>query len=335
MSRRAPLSDFSPQTILVVDDEPRIRELLRETLRDMGHEVAVAKDSEEALKRFHAGGVDIIVTDMDMPRIDGLELIERVLAEKHDIDVIAITGHTLRYNYTDVIAAGAADFISKPFTLVELEAKLNRIIREKNQRTQIEPLTIHDPLTGLFNRRRFEQMLHKEAVRAVRYLHPLFLLFIDIDCFTRYNDREGRQAGDRLLVSFSEVIETSIHKPVDSAFRYGGDEFTILLPHVQIDQSFTIAERIRQKFNQLGLEPASLSIGVARFQAGTGDMDQDVDLMVRRADNALYHVKHHLGGDKVYVGERTAHCPSTSDNAVDLISPPLMGGEPEDGPLLK
>jgi diguanylate cyclase (GGDEF)-like protein len=271
----------------------------------MGHSATAAKDAEEALDKFHSKGFDIIVTDMDMPRMDGMELIRRVLVERADIDIIAITGHTLRYKYTDVIAAGASDFITKPFTLDELEAKLNRIIRERNQRIQLEHLAIRDPLTSLFNRRWFEQMLHKEAVRAVRYLHPLFLSFIDIDRFKQYNDKEGHLAGDRLLVGFSGVLEVCIRKHVDTAFRYGGDEFTILLPHVQVDQSFTVAERIRQKFNQLGFEPTSLSIGIARFKTKTGDVDQDIESMIRRADNALYHVKHHLGGDKVYIDDRS------------------------------
>jgi diguanylate cyclase (GGDEF)-like protein len=298
-------SDLTPQTILVVDDEPQVRELLAEALVDMGHQVVAAKDAEDAIDKFHMQHFGIMITDMDMPRMDGLELIRHLLAERNNIDIIAITGHTLKYRYTDVIAAGASDFITKPFTLDELEAKLNRLIRERNQRLQLERLAIRDPLTGLFNRRWFEQMLRKEAVRTVRYLHPLFLFFIDIDRFKEYNDKKGHQAGDLLLIRFAEILEASIRRHVDTAFRYGGDEFTVLLPYLQIDQCFTVAERIRHNYSQLQFTPTLLSIGIARFQPITGDMDQDIENMIRRADSALYHVKRHLGGDKVYIDEKS------------------------------
>ncbi len=297
-------ADVTPQTILVVDDEPQVRELLAEALSDMGHEVVTARDAEDALGKFRDRGFGIVITDMDMPRMDGLELMKRLIEERSNVEIIAITGHTLKYRYTDVIAAGASDFITKPFTLNELEAKLNRLIRERNQRIMLERLAVLDPLTGLYNRRWFEQMLRKEAVRTVRYHHPLFIFFIDIDRFKEYNDTRGHQAGDTLLVEFSGILNSCIRKHVDSAFRYGGDEFTVLLPYLQIDQSFTVAERIRHSYSQLGFEPTSISIGIACFRTETGDIDQDIEHMVRRADDALYHVKHQLGGNKVHFDEK-------------------------------
>ncbi len=299
-------AESSPQTVLVVDDEPQVRELLSEALMSFGHSVVSAQDAEEALEKFHERHFDIVITDMDMPRMDGLELIRHLMAERGDIDVIAITGHTLRYRYTDVIAVGASDFITKPFTLDELQAKLNRLIRERNQRIQLERLAVRDPLTGLFNRRWFEQVLRKEAVRTVRYQHPLFLFFIDIDRFKEYNDRNGHQAGDEVLSRFSEVLESSIRKYVDCAFRYGGDEFTVLLPYLQIDQCITVAERIRSNFAALECQPTTLSIGIAKFLPATGDIDQDITNMIERADKALYHVKHNLGGNKIHIDESSA-----------------------------
>ncbi len=138
----------------------------------------------------------------------------------------------MKYKYTDVIAAGAADFITKPFTLNELEAKLNRLIRERCLRQELELLAVRDPLTGLYNRRFFRKWSGEEVVRALRYDHPLFLFFFDIDHFKAYNDQNGHQAGDVLLIQLAEVLKSSIREDVDTAFRYGGDEFTVLLPHL-------------------------------------------------------------------------------------------------------
>jgi len=203
----------------------------------------------------------------------------------------------MRYRYTDVVAAGAADFISKPFSLDELEAKLKRVIRERELRNELERLAIHDPLTGLYNRHFFGRIVRREAVRSIRYEHALFLFYFDVDRFKEYNDSRGHQAGDQLLVELSRVLKASVRQDVDTIFRFGGDEFTALLPHLDREQAGMVAERIRHNYNSLGLEPTHLSIGMARFQAKSGDVDQDVEDMIHRADAALYRAKHDRGGN--------------------------------------
>jgi diguanylate cyclase (GGDEF)-like protein len=284
----------------VVDDEQQVCDLLAEALTYMGHEVHTAQDGVEALEHMEAGSFSIVVTDMDMPRMDGMDLIKQLVKDQNDVDIIAITGHTMKYKYTDVIAAGAADFITKPFTLNELEAKLNRLIRERCLRQELELLAVRDHLTGLYNRRLFQKVVRKEAVRALRYSHPLFLFFFDIDNFKAYNDAHGHQSGDELLIQLAAVLKSSIREDVDVAFRYGGDEFTVLLPHLTSEQAGIVADRIQQNYSKRGLEPTSLSVGVAQFIRKTGDVDQDVEDMIRRADEALYHVKQQMGGNKIF-----------------------------------
>ena len=285
------------QSILVVDDEQQVCDILAEALTFMGHAVRVARDGLEALRALEESTFDIIITDMDMPRMDGMELIKNLVAERNGIDIIAITGHSMKYKYTDVVAAGAADFITKPFTLNELEAKLNRLIRERHLRRELERLATRDPLTGLYNRRFFQRVIRSEAIRSTRYQHPLFLFFIDIDRFKDFNDQMGHQAGDDLLVKLAEVLRSSIREEVDTSFRYGGDEFTILLPHLPVEQATIVAERLRKNFKDLDFAPTSLSIGIGRFLQRTDNVDHDVEDMIRRADMALYHAKHHLGRD--------------------------------------
>lgn len=285
------------QSILVVDDEDQVCELLAEALTLMGHEVVTARDGLDALEKVNQKHFHIVITDLDLPRMDGMELIRYLVQNHNGTDMIAITGHTMRYKYTDVVAAGAADFISKPFTLDELEAKLNRLIRERELRRELERLAIHDPLTGLYNRHFFSRVVRKEAVRVVRYGYDLFLFYFDIDCFKEYNDQNGHQAGDRLLIEFARVLKGSVRQDVDTAFRFGGDEFTTLLPHLNQGQALRVAERIRRNYNLLGLDPTHLSVGIARFISRSGDVDSDVEDMIHRSDAALYRAKHKLGGN--------------------------------------
>ena len=238
------MNDLAPQpaqNILVVDDEQAICDILSEALEHMGHRVETAKDGVEAIKKIEEGDFSIVITDMMMPRMDGMELIEYLVENRRGIDIIAITGHTMSYQYTDVIAAGAADFIAKPFTINELEAKLKRIFRERHLLEELERLAIKDPLTGLYNRRLFEKTARKEAIRAARYHHPLCLFFFDVDNFKEYNDLKGHQAGDQLLIKLAEILTTAVRHNVDTAYRFGGDEFTLLLPHLTSEAALRVA----------------------------------------------------------------------------------------------
>jgi two-component system cell cycle response regulator len=298
-SRSAPL----PQSILVVDDEPQVCEVLADALMVHGHLVDTAKDGFDAVEKIKNGEYAIILTDMDMPRMDGMQLIEYIAKNHHGIDIIAITGHIMKYRYTDVVSAGAADFITKPFTLNELEAKLNRVIRERELRKQLEKLAIRDPLTGLSNRRSFQDTARKEAMRSVRYQHPLFLFFLDVDHFKAYNDTHGHQAGDELLVQTAKLLDGSIRENIDTAFRYGGDEFVLLLPHLSSQQALTVAERIREKYDHLGFEPTTLSIGIGKFLERSETIEDDIQDMIHRSDVALYHAKKNCGRNKVLVDE--------------------------------
>lgn len=296
---------FLPQRILVVDDEPQVCEVLADALTVHGHSVDTAKDGFDAVEKIRANDYAIVLTDMDMPRMDGMQLIEYIGKNHNGIDIIAITGHLMKYRYTDVVSAGAADFISKPFTLNELEAKLNRVIRERDLRKQLEKLAVRDPLTGLSNRRSFQETARKEAMRSVRYQHSLFLFFLDVDHFKSYNDTKGHQAGDDLLVQTANVLRASIRENVDSAFRYGGDEFVLLLPHLGCQQALTVAQRIRDKYNRLGLEPTTLSIGIGKFLERAESIDEDIQDMIHRSDLALYHAKKNSGGNKVFIDENS------------------------------
>jgi len=294
-------SEIPSQLILVVDDEPQACELISDALIDQGHKVESAYDGVEAIEKIKRSEFSIVVTDMDMPRMDGMQLIEYIVENHPDIDIIAITGHIMRYRYTEVVEAGATDFITKPFSLNELEAKLNRLIRERGLREQLAKLAVRDPLTGLQNRRSFDENARREAIRAIRYQHTLFLFFMDVDNFKKYNDLYGHQAGDGLLVEAANLLTNSTRENIDSVYRFGGDEFVMLLPHLPAVQVLRVAERICGKFNLLKFQPTSLSIGVARFLQKSASIEQDIQYMVQRADSALYTAKKGRGKNRVFI----------------------------------
>ncbi|WP_309474780.1 GGDEF domain-containing response regulator [Dissulfurirhabdus thermomarina] len=297
---------LEPQHILVVDDDVTIVRLLGEFLSGLGYSHATAADGREALERHEEAPATIIVTDLVMPRMDGMELIREVRARGDDTDIIVMTGYGRDFRYTDVIRAGASDFINKPFNLDELEAKLDRIIRERNLRAQLRRLSIHDALTDLYNRRHFETRLEEEAQRAIRQSYPLYLLMVDVDRFKDYNDRLGHQAGDEVLRRLARVLEQSTRRHVDNAFRYGGDEFAVIVPQASLEQAAQIAERIRRTYLEEGLAPTTLSIGVARLQEnGEQDVRERLRRLVRCADEAMYAAKH-AGGDRVVVDANAA-----------------------------
>ena len=209
----------SAYSILSVDDDPEMLHLLHEVVSQLGHTSFTAVDGVDALEMLEENQFDIIITDINMPRMDGIELTKQVKANFEDVDVLSVTGYETEYKYTDVIEIGASDFISKPFNINELEAKINRIIRERELRAELKRLSIRDGLTGLFNRRYFDENLKREAIRAFRQHYGLFLLLVDVDNFKDYNDQFGHQKGDDLLKELARLMILYSRDNVDSVYR--------------------------------------------------------------------------------------------------------------------
>jgi two-component system cell cycle response regulator len=292
-------------SILSVDDDKDLRDLLHELITRMGHTSVTAADGVEALDQLSENTFDIVITDINMPRMDGLELISRIHKGFKEVDVIAFTGYHNKYKYTDVIEAGASDFISKPFNVNELEAKINRIIRERSLREQLKRLSVRDGLTGLYNRRQFDETLRSEAVRASRQSYDLYLLIIDIDSFKEYNDQHGHQRGDDALKVLARIISLHIRKNVDSGYRYGGDEFAVIIPHANRQQALLVAERLRSRYSDCRLFPTTISIGMARLRGSLETIEENVQRLLRSADISLYRAKHN-GGNQVCITDETA-----------------------------
>ena len=291
------------QSVLSVDDDRELRELLHELICQMGHASVTAADGVDALEKMEEEQFDIVITDINMPRLNGVGLIKRIASDFSDTDVIAITGYQTEYNYTDIIALGASDFISKPINIDEFEAKIKRIVRERNMRFELRRLSTCDALTGLYNRRHLDENLPNEAIRASRQHYDLYLLLIDIDNFKVYNDKYGHQQGDRLLKELAQIISRSIRENVDSGYRYGGDEFAATILHANPQQALMVAERLRVEYNAKNLVPTSLSIGIAKLKNSHRTLEEDLNGLIREADQALYLAKNNGGDQNVMLEE--------------------------------
>lgn len=285
-----------PVRTLVVDDEVTILDSLSRIVKEAGYECMVARGAQEALELLQEHSVDVVISDMRMPCMDGLQLLAEIRARYKEVDVIMMTGFDSRDVFSRVIEAGAADFIAKPFHQDELLAKLKRIVRERELKAELLYLSIHDGLTGLFNRRYLYQKLQEEVERAKRQRRHLALIILDVDRFKDYNDSHGHLDGDQVLVNLGNIINSSIRQNVDTAYRYGGDEFAVLLIETNLEQACKVAERIRSSFESRSIDKCTLSLGVAGLNVERDGMEE----LIRKADEAMYRAKRG-GGNRVEI----------------------------------
>ncbi|MDG4475578.1 GGDEF domain-containing response regulator [Thiovibrio frasassiensis] len=295
--------------ILLVDDDPFILEMLKVSMTALGHAFDTAMDGEAAKGKLKEGEFSMVLTDLTMPRCDGMQLLKHVKAEYPQVEVIVITGHAETHGYTDVIRAGASDFITKPFGMDELEAKISRVIREQTLIRKLEHLSMCDMLTDLYNRRCFELKLHEEVPRAHRQGYPVFLVLLDVDRFKEYNDEYGHQAGDRVLHDIGRILVQCTRENVDWCFRFGGDEFAIIIPYANAAQVGLVADRIQERYgHEARYGVTSLTIGLAQFfRRPDTSWPEDIADLVARADKALYSGKAQ-GGNRVIV-DASSPCP--------------------------
>ena len=242
--------------------------------------------------------VHVAITDIILPGRDGLELTDYIKSG-YDIDVIVMTGYSGDYSYEEAINKGASDFVFKPVRFEELLLRLKRVLKERRLTKErakmlgkLQNLAITDGLTKLYNSRHFYNQLDVEVGRSRRYNHPLALLLLDIDHFKDFNDNYGHLEGDKILVAIGLNIEDCL-RAMDSAYRYGGEEFTVILPETNGEEARTVAERIRRKIESAHNTPdattnlsVTISIGVTEYISG-----EEVSAFVQRADQAMYSSK--------------------------------------------
>jgi two-component system cell cycle response regulator len=279
--------------ILFVDDEESVCAALGAMAELLGYSYLIAGNSSEAIKVLESTSVDLVLSDVVMPGMDGLALLDHIKKHHKNTDVIISTGFSEKASYAEVIKAGAIDFIKKPVELAELEAKLARAVRERILVRELERLSMHDALTFLLNRRSFDQRFPYELERAHRQNYSLILAFIDVDHFKDYNDQFGHQAGDEVLAGLGKIMAECTREKVDLCFRLGGDEFAVLLPQASSDQGMEIAQRMLLSFGGKSFGETTLSIGLVSCKRDKNiSMEEDGRLIKERADQAMYDAKY-------------------------------------------
>ncbi len=285
-------------SILIVDDDDAIKTITAEFLTESGYSTEPCSSAEEALEILETFKAEIVITDINMPGMDGLEL-TKIIKDKYRIEVIVMTGYVAEHSYEEAINSGASDFIFKPFRFEELDLRLKRVIKEmllKREHAEmikkLEELAITDGLTGLYNLRHFYHQLKNEIERQSRYKSHLSLLILDIDHFKKFNDTWGHIEGDQVLIKTAGVINSCL-RSMDSAYRYGGEEFTIILPETELKKACVVGERIRKAFSNQVFNPApgekvsvTISIGTTEYLES-----DDIISFIKRADKALFYSK--------------------------------------------
>lgn len=401
-----------PRQVLIADDEAIVRDSLENLLsRRLGYSVVAVESGDQALEYLDKNLVDVLLADMIMPGIHGLDLITTVHQRHPYTDIMVMTGFTQDFPYVAVVEAGARDIIAKPHTGAELEAKLIRLFHERDMlRAQIlaeskyrsifelnrdgmvlldcdsctvldanrafcnliglpsegivggqltdlmQPETQQrfrsglllcarsgegvlsdisftgsndsslsldismtfilspaehiaclafrdlsemrsieqnladvahrDPLTSLFNRRAFQTRIEGAMIQARNSHTPLTLMLIDVDRFKECNDSYGHETGDKVLCTLADIVNNTVRRALDQVFRWGGDEFAVLLLGADSPTAIRVSERIRASFAKTENFGTTISIGVAQFED-----DMDASSLVRQADGALYRAK--------------------------------------------
>ena len=284
--------------ILIVDDEIGVRDSMHEFIEMAGFHSTIASSAEEAIDQLKKNNIQVVITDIMLPGMGGLEL-TKLIKRKFNTDVIVMTGYSGDYSYEEAINMGASDFVIKPVRLEELLLRLKRVLKEREltqervrMMEKLQRLAITDGLTKLHNSRSFYSQLEVEVDRFNRYKHPLSLLLLDIDHFKEYNDNYGHLEGDKVLVRISQLIKACLRK-LDTAYRYGGEEFTVILPETSGEEAVLVAERIRKTIQTEKFKPESakelgitISIGVAQYAA-----EEQLSTFIQRADKAMYQSK--------------------------------------------
>lgn len=302
--------------ILIVDDDPTIREILTVLLEEGGYQTVTAESAEEGLEIFNNDPFPLIFTDLRMSGMDGIELLKKIRQTNDDTQVVIMTAHASLDSSLQSLRSGAYDYLIKPLDdhsvvlpLVERALDKVRLVVENNylfeklqqSNTELEStnsalreITLKDGLTGLYNQRYLKEMIDLELKRSRRHSRTFSILFCDIDYFKQFNDSNGHLLGDKALESFAQLIINRL-RMTDFASRYGGEEFVLILPETDKQDAFVLANDIRKltqdgEFDGQKSQPGgrlTVSIGISAFP-DDGDSE---DSLLTAADKALYRAK--------------------------------------------
>ncbi len=282
-------------TILYVEDEQDVREGYTRALQRVSKNLFTAKDGVEGLELFKEHRPDIIISDIKMPNMNGLEMARAIREIDENANIIFTTAHSESAYLLEAIELHAEGYLLKPVqknSLVKIVQKLSKRVQleKENEELKIElsKLAFTDSLTGIYNRHKFEELFAYELKQSQRYKRSLSLAILDIDHFKDFNDKFGHLIGDEILIMLSEVIQNNTRKS-DLFARWGGEEFIILFSNTNLHDAMNLAENFRKIIEKLEHKSAgsvTASFGLTEYQ-----QDDTLESMFKRADDALYEAK--------------------------------------------
>lgn len=291
--------------LLAIDDSELIHRLLRSRLASERLELHCAMSGRDGLRVARMLKPDVVLLDVDLGDMDGFDVLVSLKEnpETQDIAVIFVSAGTDTASKVRGLDLGAVDFITKPFDIVELKARLRSALRVQHLIQMLAQRAQIDGLTGLWNRTYFDRRLNDEFSEAVRHGRPLSLMIVDIDNFKQTNDQYGHLFGDMVIERFAQILSSG--RASDVAARYGGEEFGIILPNIAAVEAAEVAERYRAQLEAITWSDHPGLVVTGSF--GICDLDRlgtpsTVDRLFATADAALYRAKQD-GRNRVVVAE--------------------------------
>ena len=276
--------------ILLFEEDSSVVKTIETALRGVGYRVWPVSDSNEALTLLRSNAFPVAIAELRSSKMNGIEFTKEVHKISQGTNVLVITLYSFISSAIEAMEAGAYGYITKPLNTSEIRIVAERAVERffllstSDEKDYFVDLAVRDGLTGLFNRRYFNELINIEISRLKRAPSSLSLLMLDIDNFKNYNDKEGHQAGDELLKGAAKVFNNSV-RTSDIVCRYGGEEFIILLPQTDKTGAQIIAERLRVQF---GLYlPTTVSIGISTIPQDAQNMED----LIKKADDAMYQAK--------------------------------------------
>jgi two-component system cell cycle response regulator len=293
-----------PGRILIIDDDPDACELLRTFFSVEGYTVDTCLDGPTALETFRADPHDAVITDIRMPKMDGIQVLRGLKAIDPDVGVIIYSASVIEERTKiaiDAMRGGAADYFVKPLgDLMELDRAVVSLMDQRAQRREsarrlhdLEQRARTDALTGLANRAELEQRLREEFARVGRGAREFSLAIFDVDSFKQINDRHGHVVGDQVLVAVAHALLDGC-RAYDIKARWGGDEFVVVMPNTRLDMGIAVAEKIRRAVASLSLPGNGTPFSVTLSAGVTCARSREEiapDALVERADRGLYAAK--------------------------------------------
>lgn len=290
-------SESKRARILIVDDQPINIHALHQLFSDE-YEIFMATSAEQALEVCEQQVPDLVLLDVVMPAMSGLDLCRRLkrVEDTHHIPVIFVTAHDDQESQLACWEAGGVDFVVKPVLPETVKHRVRVHLTLKFQTDLLRGMVFLDGLTGIANRRFFDEQLEAAWKSSIRAQNPLAVLMVDIDYFKQFNDNYGHLTGDECLARVAAVIKHNLKRPRDLAARYGGEEFCCILPDTDLQGALRAAQCIAGAIADLEIEhrfseaddKLSVSIGVAATKPAEAD---DQETLLKRADKALYRAK--------------------------------------------